>query len=273
MACHGIGRTNPSSVTRLSALFLASLAVPTQARTWLPQSSGSHRHNLLLRGESPRVATHSAPDRPVGVLLLSAIDPPKATPGEHDSTYISLVLPIVASLDNFAVGLSLGIGGHELPLWTNLVIALCNAVGMAVSAWIGRAVGEWVPIAAACAAALFFLCIGLNEIYAWWNQEGGLGETLAQTAIHHSPWMLAVPMTLNNLATGVAGGLAGANLLFLGIATFVASFALMYLGHTIGCCTGMRLPLSPQLAAGIAFIGLAFWQIAPYAWDARNGVR
>lgn len=259
------GSTNSLAIL-LRFLCFVCCAGTAVARAWLPLR-GSQEDYAAPPLESSRQVLHAITSRRTGVLI-SVGSSATADPVKSDVAYISVVLPIISSLDNLIVGVSLGIGGHDLPVGTNLVIALCNAVGMTVSALVGTEVGKWAPLAAACAAGLFFLCIGLNEIHAWWNNKGGLGEQLAHTAIHRSPWLLAFPMTLNNLATGVAGGLAGANWVVLGLVTFVVSFSLMHFGHVFGRWSGKGLPFSPQLAAGIVFIGLAIWQVAPYAWTA-----
>ena len=60
-------------------------------------------------------------------------------------------------------------------------------------------------------------------------------SVLAALALEGNAWKLALPMTLNNLAGGVAGGLAGVGALELGIGSFLASYAMMWTGHVLGC--------------------------------------
>ena len=67
---------------------------------------------------------------------------------------------------------------------------------------------------------------------AFWSDEESV---LAALALEGNAWKLALPMTLNNLAGGVAGGLAGVGPLELATGGFLASFMLMWSGHAIGC--------------------------------------
>ena len=45
---------------------------------------------------------------------------------------------------------------------------------------------------------------------------------------------IAIPMTLNNIAGGAAGGAVGIGALTAGVAALFASFCMMKLGHVIG---------------------------------------
>lgn len=45
---------------------------------------------------------------------------------------------------------------------------------------------------------------------------------------------IAVPMTLNNLAGGAAGGAVGIDALTAGVAALMSSFSMMKFGHVIG---------------------------------------
>jgi len=47
-------------------------------------------------------------------------------------------------------------------------------------------------------------------------------------------WRLALPMTLNNFAGGIAGGLSGASPAALGIGALLASFGLIWAGQVLG---------------------------------------
>lgn len=196
------------------------------------------------------------------VVLDLGRDDRVATPHKWDGT--SVVLPIIASIDNFAVGAALGVGGHTLSFWTNLVIASANAAGMMLSGYVGKVVGSWAPYAASLIAAFFFAWIGLAELWSWWKEDEGIVSKLAHTAVTESAWVLAIPMTLNNLAAGVAGGLAGANLLLLGVMTLVASFIMMLVGHRLGYCMSRPLAVDPRILTGVAFLGVAAWQLIPY---------
>ena len=92
---------------------------------------------------------------------------------------------------------------------------------------------------------------------------------------------LSIPMTLNNIAGGVAGGAAGISPGLSGIFAFIASFAMMQFGFSIGnqfscsrnkspqsstttICSqrsqGRWLSVDSNVISGLIFIGLALSQ-------------
>lgn len=73
-------------------------------------------------------------------------------------------------------------------------------------------------------SALLFLSLGLVELHAWWYRLPG--SMLADLALDQ-PWVVALPMSLNNLASGLAGGLSGIHPMVLCAAAFAASWTLM----------------------------------------------
>jgi len=116
---------------------------------------------------------------------------------------------------------------------------------------------------------LVFLGLGVSELASIGQDEGELSP-LAQIAVERSAWMLALPMTLNNLAGGVAGGVIGSGPEFLALATLVASFVFMTVGHFVGRLIGGAIPLNPGVAAGIAFVLL---RVARRSWRTMTPLR
>merc|ERR1712070_1234445 len=142
-----------------------------------------------------------------------------------------LSLSVASSLDNLAVGFSLGMLEAELPRQLNLIVSFCNAAGAFGSSFVGVVLGTAAPGIAGLFAAGIFGRLGFSEMSAFWNDEESV---LAALALEGNAWKLALPMTLNNVAGGVAGGLAGVGPLQLTAGGFLASFALMWSGHAIG---------------------------------------
>jgi len=66
-------------------------------------------------------------------------------------------------------------------------------------------------------------------------------------------------MSLNNLASGLAGGLSGIPPLTLCAAAFAASWGLMAGGHATGIRCG-SLPVDPRVLGGGLFVYLAAQQ-------------
>jgi hypothetical protein len=105
------------------------------------------------------------------------------------------------------------------------------------------------------------------RVYVLYRRQLNENSDLAKLAVSGSAFALAVPMTLNNLAGGVAGGLSGSGPLGMGLGALAASFVLMASGHCLGrwasegydkkSLTGA----DPRLCAAIIFFGLATSQL------------
>ena len=96
----------------------------------------------------------------------------------------------------------------------------------------GAFLGGLAPTAAPIAAAVVFGHLAHAEWLSW--KLGELTSPLTKLAIDGLAWRLAVPMTLNNLAGGVAGGVGGVKPVPAFLLGFLASFAAMALGHELG---------------------------------------
>ena len=79
---------------------------------------------------------------------------------------------------------------------------------------------------------------------------------------------LAVPMTLNNLAGGIAGGVVGISPWLLGTSAFCASFAMMATGFFVGQRLHSVLhgsQLDVRLFSCSIFVTLAYEQVSDKA--------
>ena len=176
----------------------------------------------------------------------------------------AVVLSLTSSTDNFVVGFGLGASDAALSLRMNLIVAMANALGALCSSFVGIALGQSAPAAAGILAALIFAFLGYQEFSAHAANESSPLPSLAERG---EAWKLALSMTLNNLAGGVAGGLAGAKPASMGLGALVASSLLMWGGHRVGGTLRRRLSagssFNPQLFAGGLFVALALKQL----WD------
>lgn len=170
-----------------------------------------------------------------------------------------VLLSCTSSLDNFVVGVTLGMHGDFLPLRLNAIISSANAFGALASTKAGVVMGQAAPQLAGAAAGLIFLYLAGGEAVGWWTNEP---SSLSSLALKGDAWKLALPMTLNNLAGGVAGGLSGYASFSMGAAAFLASFGLMALGHRTGKLGANASALDPRLAATAAFATLGLQQLA-----------
>ena len=178
----------------------------------------------------------------------------------------ALLLALGSSVDNLAVGVSLGLTATPLHsmLVVNTIVAACNALGAGLATFGGTLLGKSLPNAAPAIAALAFSYLGWQECRAWWQDED---SSVASLALDNALLSLALPMTLNNLAGGLAGGVAGIGPLTAAGLALVASFLMMYVGHLVGWQLGGSIPVDPRAAAGCIFVVLALAQV----FDALDG--
>ena len=185
----------------------------------------------------------------------------------HDrggSWLVAAALALSSSTDNFAVGLSVELAGHELPRRVNAIIAVCNAFGALLSAAAGQLLSEHAPqLLPSLFAAAIFLYLGYDEFSSW--RRGDVTSPLATKAAEGLAWKLALPMTLNNLAGGAAGGAVGIGPAQAFASALFASYLMCTGGSWLGQQVGARLErwLEPRLVAAAIFAGVAGMQM----WD------
>jgi putative Mn2+ efflux pump MntP len=153
--------------------------------------------------------------------------------------WYAILLACGSSTDNFAVGTSLGLSNKPLSLSANAIISLLNASGAYLSATGGHILGEFAPILATIFAAIIFGYLSTDEFISYRkrqksNVEATSSLTMKSGSSSSEALRIAVPMTLNNLAGGAAGGAAGIDALTAGGVALVASFCMMKFGHVIG---------------------------------------
>ena len=181
--------------------------------------------------------------------------------------WYAAVLACGSSTDNFAVGASLGISNKPLSSPANAVISFLNAFGAYVSASGGHLLGELAPFFATLFAALIFAYLSIDEftsnIRNKCKNEGPSTMTMGSGSLRDA-LRIAIPMTLNNLAGGAAGGAVGINAITSGVLALVASFSMMKLGHVIGkrlkASVGDKISIG--VVSGTIFACLAIIQLA-----------
>lgn len=202
-----------------------------------------------------------------------------------------LLLSIGSSTDNFTVGASLGLSSKPLHIHVNLIISIANATGALISCAGGQFLELFLfqglpPIL----AGLAFLYLAYDEYQScsislidYFRQQteatsktsqdkeskkGEVGNSpLGHSTVTNTDILrLAIPMTLNNLAGGVAGGAAGVQPLVIGFMAFVASFGMMLLGHYLGFKLGSAInqKLDTHIISCAIFAGLAVVSFMDY---------
>lgn len=137
-------------------------------------------------------------------------------------------------------GTSLGISNKSLSSSTNAIISFLNAFGAYISASGGYLLGRLAPAYATLFAALIFSYLSIDDFNAYRHKRSDNGTDRSSSTLtmkSDSPrdaLRIAIPMTLNNIAGGAAGGAVGIGALTAGVAALFASFCMMKLGHVIG---------------------------------------
>ena len=181
--------------------------------------------------------------------------------------WYAFLLACGSSTDNFAVGTSLGISNKQpLKHSSNVIISICNASGAYISAAGGHLLGELAPKYATLFAAIIFAYLATDELLSW--RKSGSSESSSSTLTIKSSSIkdvmrIAIPMTLNNLAGGAAGGASGIDANTSFIMALVASFCMMKMGHTAGIYLTTSFEtrnIDTHVASGMIFACLALMQ-------------
>ena len=172
--------------------------------------------------------------------------------------FFAAMLAIGSSVDNLAVGVSLGVSGQRLIPWVNLVVGACNALGALLASYGGLWMGAAVPTLAPLFAGATFAYLGYSEAASYYYREE---SPLTKLAAEGVVVRLAVPMTLNNLAGGVAGGVAGVSPFAAALSVLAASTIMMWGGHKLGRWVGDSMSVDPRVVAGSIFFLLALAQV------------
>jgi putative Mn2+ efflux pump MntP len=145
----------------------------------------------------------------------------------------AILIASASSTDNFLVGISVGLSAHRHGSMRGLVwgIAICNAATALATASFGEQIGAvFSPALQNCAAGMVFLWLAWNEA------RGETDRAEANNAV--SQWtllvQLAVPMSLNNMAGGVASGVAGVTASLAAIYALAVSVLFMESGVYLG---------------------------------------
>ena len=121
--------------------------------------------------------------------------------------------------------------------------------------------GKAAPTLGSAAAAVVFLYLAWEELTSWRNCERA--SPLARSASAGLVWKLALPMTLNNLAGGVASGVVGVAPLIAGTAALFASYVMMAFGFFLGKRLGFIVEqwIDPRVLAAAVFVSVAVAQL------------
>ena len=166
----------------------------------------------------------------------------------------AFMLAAASSTDNFMVGITAALSNPTMDHFyrVNLVVALCNACGTMVATYCGDHLKRLPEIALMrlaetvssssspetyqinfsignLLAAIAFAYLAYKE----YSEEDAGDADEKETKKSRLSYSIALPMTLNNLAGGVAGGALGISAFQGTVYAFSVSVGAMALGHTL----------------------------------------
>jgi putative Mn2+ efflux pump MntP len=152
----------------------------------------------------------------------------------------AILIAAASSTDNFLVGISLGLSAHRNNggrsmrglIWG---VAICNAITALATVRFGEQIGAvFSPALQNCAAGLVFLSLAWHEVRGGTDQAEAMNKNASQLSHWTLLVQLAVPMSLNNMAGGVASGVAGVSESLASIYALLASVLFMESGVYLG---------------------------------------
>lgn len=168
----------------------------------------------------------------------------------------ALFISLASSTDNFLVGVSVGMTRKPLSQKVLWGIALCNAAGCLVATSGGSLGAQHFmtndPAVANGIACLAFLYLALKEYTEAKQDADSQQNKRRQVSLD-----LALPMTLNNLAGGVAAGVVGIAPMWNFIYALLMSVLTMWVGCRLGRVFSGQRQTSSSLLYGPLLIYLA----------------
>jgi putative sporulation protein YtaF len=201
-----------------------------------------------------------------------------------------LLLAISSNGDNVAVGVAYGLGRIGVPLSSNLLIAAVTGAGTLASVWLGQAIACTLDARlASVVGGLVIIAIGgwvvvqatrsrLRGQHARKVQENRVGALGRLIQVLNNPvsadrdfsrrievkesWMLAVALSLNNAANGVAAGMLRMNPVFTTLFVMVFSVLTLSAGLAVGYQAGKRwLGSLSGILSGLLLVALGLYEI------------
>jgi manganese efflux pump family protein len=168
----------------------------------------------------------------------------------------AIALAFVLGLDNLRAAISLGLVYPRADDRVRLALAFAIAegwlplVGAAAGAPLGRALGHWADLIGP-------LALGGTGCYAVWLSLQSRDHDEDALRRGWVLWGLPLALGIDNLAAGVALGVAGLPMLLSAVVFGAVSGSLALAGLYVGAALRRLVPVNPAVLAGVAMIALA----------------
>lgn len=187
---------------------------------------------------------------------------------------IAFLLSFSSCLDSVVVGAAYGMKRIKIGIASNLIIASITTLGTFLSMAFGKQFAAILPSSVANyigAAVLFLLGLSfiIQGVIILRKKVDGMTAFALKSDSDHSGHIgkresviVALGLTLNNIAVGVAASLAGVNIILASLFTLILSIASLYLGIYLGKnFIGKALGKYAPLIAGVILVILSISQI------------
>src|SRR5579863_840823 len=184
-----------------------------------------------------------------------------------------LFLAISSNGDNVAVGIAYGLGRINVPVSSNLLIAVVTGACTLASMWLGQIVGSFMdPRLASAAGGALIVAVGgwvmvqsiratmldrnngivagnsercdrigpLRKLMLVLKNPAGADADFSRRIELKESWTLAIALSLNNVVNGVAAGMLRMNLPLTTLAVMVFSVLTLSAGLATGYQLGKR---------------------------------
>lgn len=168
--------------------------------------------------------------------------------------FAEIILLIAAlSVDSLAASISYGLAKIKIGFCQSILISLICSGFLFVSVALSGAIGGLMPEEITKAGS-FIILFTIGAIKFFQNIKNEQPERLSVM----KTVLFAVSMSLDGLAAGFGAGLtAEDNVLYVGIAACIITFAAVFFGNAVGLRIGKNAPGFIQKIGGIAIIIVA----------------
>ncbi len=206
-----------------------------------------------------------------------------------------LLLAVSSNGDNVAVGLTYGFARIKVPLASNLLIAAVTGAGTLASMWIGQAIGSNMdPKLAGALGGSIIAVIGswvvfqsirsavheasgpaladqssltlkpgiLRSLFLTLENPLGADRNFSRQIEPKESWALAVALSLNNVANGIAAGMLKMNPALTTLFVMALSVLTLLAGLAVGYQFGKRsLGSFSGVVSGLLLVVLGLYEI------------
>nr|WP_279285509.1 sporulation membrane protein YtaF [Clostridium sp. C8-1-8] len=197
-----------------------------------------------------------------------------------------MLFVLTSSIDNFTVALAYGVKNIKISLFSNLVISIVSSLGTFISMSLGLLLAKLlIPKTANIIGSSILLLIGLWFLYDYYKEKKERALDINLNKSHKKSCMnlldnpevadfdnsgtidlkesfsLSIALAINNVGLGIAGSIAGLNIAYTTIVTFIFSIIVIPIGMILGSkFLAKRLGNTAPLISALILIVLSLFE-------------